>query len=253
MSMLSIVIVCKNEADTIGRTLQSLQGITDDIVVFDNGSMDGTQQVIRSFGCRLVEGEWEGFGKTKRKAAGLAKYDWILSLDADEAIDDRLHQSLRETMFDNPAIVYDLQFKNFLGNKYLKYGEWGGDHHIRIFNRKVTNYNEAPVHESLVLPPGYAVKKIPGYVLHQTMRDIEEYAGKMVQYAMLNAEKYQQQGKKASWFKIRLSPAFTFLNYYLFKLGFLDGHAGYICAKMTSWYTFLKYTRLRELNDASSR
>ena len=84
-------------------------------------------------------------------------------------------------------------------------------------------------------------------MLHRTMKDVNEYGRKMVQYAALNAEKYFQQGKKASWFKIRMSPGFTFINYYIFKLGFLDGHAGYICARMTAWYTFLKYARLREL------
>jgi len=80
------------------------------------------------------------------------------------------------------------------------------------------------------------------------MKDIHDYAAKMVKYAMLNGEKYYKQGKKASWFKLRLSPGFTFFNYYILKLGFLDGHAGYICARMTAYYTFLKYARLKELN-----
>ena len=232
----------------IGHTLQSLQGLTDDIVVFDNGSTDGTQDIVRSFGACLHEGSWDGFGKTKRKASKLAKYDWILNLDADESIDEELKQSLLTLQPGPGLVVYDLAFKNFLGNTYLKYGEWGGDHHIRLFNRQHVTFDDAPVHESLVLPAGVTVQKLKGYVLHRTMKDVQEYAEKAVKYAMLNAEKYYLQGKKASWFKIRVSPTFTFLNYYIFKLGFLDGHAGYICAKMTAWYTFLKYVRLAELN-----
>ena len=253
MSKFSVVIVCRNEAGIIGRTLQSLQGISDDIVVFDNGSTDGTQDIVLKYGARLIEGSWEGFGKTKYKAILLARHDWVLSLDADESIDETLKMSLLGLSLDNDLVVYDISFRNFLGNKYLRYGEWGGDHHVRLFNRIRVNYNDAHVHETLDMPSNVIVKKLEGFVLHQTMRDIVEYSQKMVQYAMLNAVKYQQQGKKANWFKIRFSPGFTFLNYYILKLGFLDGHAGYVCAKMTAWYTFMKYARLKELNDAGAR
>ena len=253
MSKFSIVIICRNEAGILGRTLQSLQGVSDDIVVFDNGSTDGTQDIALKHGARLIEGSWEGFGKTKRYASQLARHNWVLSLDADEAIDDTLRNSLLGLQLDNDLVVYDISFKNFLGDKYLRYGEWGGDHHIRLFNRLHVNYNDAHVHETLEMPANTIVKKLDGFVLHQTMRDIEEYSNKMVQYAMLNAVKYHQQGKKVSWFKIRLSPGFTFLNYYILKLGFMDGHAGYVCAKMTAWYTFMKYARLKELNDNDRR
>lgn len=248
MVKISVVIVCKNEAGSIGRTLQSLDGLTDDIIVFDNGSTDGTQELVRKYRVVLHEGTWEGFGTTKRKATSLAKYDWILNLDADEAIDDELKASLQRLDLSRDHTVYDIRFRNFLGNQLLKYGEWGNDHHIRVFNRRYVNFNDAAVHESLSMPEGVVVSRLGGYVLHKTMKDIHEYAQKMVHYAMLNAEKYSRLGKKASWFKIRLSPAFTFLNYYLLKLGFLDGHAGYVCAKMTAWYTFMKYARLKELN-----
>jgi hypothetical protein len=84
------------------------------------------------------------------------------------------------------------------------------------------------------------------------MRDMEEYSHKIVHYANLSAEKYFMRGKKATWLKVRLSPGFNFINYYILKLGFLDGHAGYVCARMTSYYTFLKYARLREFNRQAS-
>jgi|SRR5688572_29291280 len=243
----SIVIICRNEAATIGRTLESLKGLTDDIIVYDNGSTDGTQHIVREYDAVLHEGKWEGFGKTKQKAIGLAKYNWILSLDADEAIDSELNNSLATLQFDNERTVYDIRFRNFLGNKYMRYGEWGGDHHIRLFNRKTVQYDDAPVHEQLILPKEVIIKKIRGHVLHATMKDVHEYAEKMIQYAMLNALKYYGQGKRSSWFRIKFAPAFTFFNYYILRVGFLDGHEGFVCAKMTAWYTFLKYTRLREL------
>ena len=84
------------------------------------------------------------------------------------------------------------------------------------------------------------------------MKDMNDYAVKMVRYAMLNAEKYKRQGKRSSFFKIRIAPGLSFVHYFILKLGFLDGYAGYVCARMTSYYTFLKYTRLRELNRQST-
>ena len=253
MQSLSAVIVCKNEAGIIGSTLESLRGLTDDIVVYDSGSTDGTQELVRKFGARLFEGSWEGFGKTKKKAAMLAKYDWVLALDSDESIDDTLKNNLLAWKPQNERTVYKIPFRNFLGSKYLRYGEWGGDSHIRLFNRRVVNWNEDEVHEQLSMDNGITVKKLKGHILHRTMKDMEDYSAKMDNYAMLNAEKYYRMGKRSSWFRIRLSPVFTFLNYYLLKLGFLDGHAGYVCAKMTAHYTFLKYARLKELWKIGNR
>jgi glycosyltransferase involved in cell wall biosynthesis len=247
MQPVSVVIICKNEAAVIGATLQSLQGVSDDIIVYDNGSTDDTVAIAKGFNVHVQQGSWEGFGKTKTKANSLARHDWILSLDADERIDGKLKASLLAFEPASDRIVYDLRFRNFLGDKLLKHGEWGYDTHIRLFNRNVVQWNNEPVHETLMIPQDVKVVRLDGAILHKTMKDLHEYAHKMVHYAMLSADKYYQQGRKASWFKIRLSPGFNFMNYYILKLGFLDGHAGYVCAKMTAHYTFLKYARLREL------
>lgn len=243
----SVVIVCKNEADVIGLTLQSLEGLTDDMIIYDNGSTDGTQEMVKGFGVKLHEGSWEGFGKTKRKAVSLASHDWILFLDADEAIDEELKQSLQGLQPEEDNVVYEMAFKNFFKDKHLRFGEWGTDYHVRLFNRKQVNWDEAPVHERLVLPDGVKVQKLKGNILHRTLKDIDDYKRKMIHYAKLGAEKYYRQGKKSNWFKRHLSPVFTFLNYYILKLGFLDGKEGFISARMTAWYTAMKYNRLKEL------
>jgi glycosyltransferase involved in cell wall biosynthesis len=247
MQPISIVIICRNEAAVIGATLQSLQGVSDDIIVYDNGSTDNTIEIARGFNVKIHQGSWEGFGKTKTKANSLAKYDWILSLDADERIDEQLKRSLLAFEPPGERTVYRFRFRNFLGNKLLRHGEWGNDSHTRLFNRKVVAWNNEPVHETLMIPSDAKVEMLNGFVLHTTMKDLHEYAQKTVHYAMLGADKYYRLGKKATWFKIRLSPGFNFLNYYILKLGFLDGHAGYVCARMTAHYTFLKYARLKEL------
>lgn len=251
MQKLSVVIVCKNEAGVISKTLQTFEGLTDDIVVYDNGSTDGTQEKVKQSGGKLTEGSWEGFGKTKNKANALAKYDWILSLDADEAIDDELKEKLLTINLANDHIVYELKFKNFLGNKWLRFGEWGNDRHIRLFNRKKIKWNDAEVHETLILPKNTLVKPLTGYVLHKTAANEKDYENKMRRYAQLNARKYFSEGKKSGIFKMYAAAIFSFVKNYFFNLGFLDGKEGYACARINALYTFLKYKKLNELRDTS--
>ena len=247
MQRLSVVIACKNGADVIGETIKSFSGLTDDILVYDNGSTDGTKEIVKQSKARLVEGSWEGFGKTKNKANALAKYDWILSLDADEAIDEWLKKNLLKQDLAAEKKVFEFKFKNFLGNKWLRFGEWGNDKHIRLFNRREIKWNDADVHESLILPNHVKVISVPGYVLHKTAADFSEYENKMENYAMLNAEKYFKQQKSSGRLKMFFSALFSFLMNYFFKLGFLDGATGYHCARINARYTFLKYKRLDEL------
>lgn len=247
MQRLSVVIVCKNGAKVIGETIKSFSGLTDDILIYDNGSTDGTKEIVKQNNARLVEGAWEGFGKTKNKANALAKYDWILSLDADEAIDEELKESLLKEGLTDEKKVFEFKFKNFLGNKWLRFGEWGNDKHLRLFNRKEIRWNDAEVHESLLLPKEVKIISVPGHVLHKTAANFSEYENKMENYAVLNAAKYFKQQKRSGSLKMFFSAIFSFLKNYFFKLGFLDGVTGYHCARINARYTFLKYKRLDEL------
>lgn len=249
MQQLSVVIVCKNGASVVGKTIESFSGLTDDVLVYDNGSTDGTQEIVRQTRAKLVEGTWEGFGRTKNKANTLAKYDWIFSLDADEAIDEELKKNLLQEDLADEMKVYEFRFKNFLGSKWLRFGEWGNDKHTRLFNRRKVKWNDAEVHESLLYPQGVKKAIVHGYVLHKTASSINEYKSKMERYAGLNAEKYFKQGKKAGAFKIYFSSIFSFIINYFLRLGFLDGITGYYCAKVNAQYTFLKYKKLNELNQ----
>ena len=253
MQKLSVVMVCKNGAKVIGETIKSFSGLTDDILVYDNGSTDNTKEIVRQCNARLVEGSWEGFGKTRNKANALAKYDWILSLDADEAIDEELKEYLLQQDLANEKEVFKLKFKNFLGDKWLRFGEWGDDKHIRLFNRLKIKWNDADVHETLLLPGDVNVILALGYVLHKTAINVAEFENKMENYAMLNAEKYFKQRISAGPLRKFVSAIFSFTKNYIFKLGFLDGKTGFQCARINARYTFLKYKKLHELNQQSRK
>jgi glycosyltransferase involved in cell wall biosynthesis len=246
-NQLSIVIICKNEKGNIERVLQSVVGVTSDIVIYDSGSTDGTLVLLQSYPVRLHQGEWMGFGKTKQHATSLALHDWVLSIDADEALDEDLQQTLKRLTFDNDNTVYQIRRKNFLGDKHLRWGEWGSDKLARLFNRQKVTWDNAIVHEQLQVPATAKLTLLDGHILHRTMKDTVEYSNKMVSYALLNAEKYYQHGKRATWIKRFVAPSFSFIKHYVFQLGFLDGWEGLLSARMTSFYTSLKYARLHEL------
>lgn len=244
---ISVVIIARNEAHIIANTLQSLKPVINDIVVVDSGSTDETVNICKQFNATVIETDWGGYGVNKKKGVAVAKNDWILSLDADEAIDEELQKTLAELPLTNDKEVFDIRFKNFFCNKWIRFGEWGFDKHIRLFNRKQAKWNEAAVHESLMLPDGVKITMLKGNVLHYTVRNREEYANKMNSYAMMNAKKYFESGKKPNFLKQYFSPVFAFMQHYIFRLGFLDGKEGYIIAITTARYTFLKYSYLHDM------
>jgi len=246
MCPVSVVIMTKNEAAIIGRTLQALTGFSDDVVIVDNGSTDETISVAEGFGCRVINTNWQGYGPTKNIGIDAAKYDWILSLDADEIPDAELLKEITKINFSEAEKAYDLNFKTYFGEKQIRFGEWGVDHHVRLVNRRFVRWSHDEVHEKLILPDHIKIEKLQGAVHHYTISGKEELKAKFIRYAELNAQKYHGS-KKTSLLKIWGSPAFSFAKNYLFKLGFLDGTEGFIIAKLSAYYTWLKYKRLKQL------
>jgi len=248
MNKFSIVIVAKNSEDKIGRLLDSLQGLTDDVVVCDTGSTDSTIEIAKKSGANVFTKEWKGYGKSKNEAIEHAKYDWIFSLDSDEKIDRVLYQELKNWQPVNKLTVHQVLWKNFFGNQWIRHSDWGNSWKNRLFHKDVVRWDDAIAHEDVTSDEPLQFRKFEGYLEHYTFKDVREYAFKMINSAMITGEKYHQLGKKAGIVKMLVSPAFSFVKTYFIKLGFLDGYKGWLIAKTTSYYTFIKYARLRELN-----
>ncbi len=249
---ISVVIITKNEAHIIGNTLDSLHGLTDDIVIVDSGSTDDTLAICKKFNANILQPGWNGYGPNKNKGINAAKYDWILNLDADEAIDAELMRSVSQLPLQNKNVVFEMKFKNFFIDKWIRHGEWGSDKHIRLFNRTAVRWNEAAVHENLILGPQTIISPLKGCILHHTVHSLSEYEQKTIAYARLNAQKYFERGKRDNFLRQWLSPVFSFMQNYIFRLGFLDGKEGLLIARTTARYTFLKYAYLKELNRTTN-
>lgn len=244
---ISVVLITKNEAHIIEKTLQSLQPEFRDIVIVDSGSTDETISICKNFNCHIIETNWDGYGANKNKGINAAKNDWILSLDADEHPNDKLKKNILQLSGKNDEEVFTIRRINFFCNKKIRFGEWGHDKPIRVFNRKKIWWNNDAVHEKLILPNNYLIKKIPGHILHFTVQDKQEFIQKITGYARMNAGKYAASGKKSNFIKQYVSPLFSFISNYIFRLGFLDGKEGFIIAKYNAYYTFLKYKYLGEM------
>jgi len=251
--MLSVIIITKNEAHIIGDTLQSLQGISKDIIIVDSGSTDNTIAICKKFNVTIIETTWDGYGANKNKGIAAAKNDWILSLDADEIVDQTLKKEIIDLHPHDEFTVYKLQYQNFFCEKRIRFGVWASDYHIRLFNRTQVRWNIAEVHEALTLPSNANILLLKGNVMHYTVTSISDYTSKMIAYAKLSAKKYHMQGKKAGFLKLYISPHFNFFKHYFIRLGFLDGWEGFLICKTFSWYTYLKYIFLKEIINKSKR
>lgn len=251
MVPVSIVIITKNESDAIRACIKAAQQVTDDIVIIDNDSTDQTPDIAAELGCHVFHENWDGYGANKNKGAAYAKYDWILSIDADEIPDEELIRAIHTLKLDDELYIYDIRFRSYYGNKVIYHGSWGRDHHIRLFNRTWVKWDSQFVHEALLLPPGIKVEPLSGHMHHYSVKDKKESHSKTVYYARLSAEKYYLCGKKATTLKLYIAPIFHFLKNYIVFLGVLDGRAGWEIAWMISRHTRLKYRLLKNMYKSS--
>lgn len=241
---ISCVIIVKNAASTITKTLESLKYFSD-VVVYDNGSTDGTLEIVKNYSnVNLVKGEFLGFGPTKNLASTFAKNEWVLSLDADEVLSDEFVENLSKLQLDEKNI-YTILRQNYYKDVHVKHC-WGNDIIVRLFNRTKTAFTDEKVHEK-VIEKGFNIVQINGSVLHFPYSTITDFIIKLDRYSSIFAN--DNIGKKGSSpAKAFFNAAFSFFKTYFLKRGFLDGYAGLVIAFSHMATNFYKYIKLYELN-----
>lgn len=243
---ISVVLVSLNEQKNITRALNSVSWAAD-VVVYDSGSTDQTIKIAQELGATVIEGKWLGFGKTKKLATEYAKYDWIFSLDCDEEVSAALQQELHEKLSVlKPECVYKVPRLSFYLGRHIKHGGWYPDYQARVFNKKMHNWNEAVIHEKV---EAQSYEKLRSDLNHYVFRNIEHHVQTNNRYSSLQAEEMFKKGKKFSWFHFFTKPSVKFIECYLTKLGFLDAWPGYVIARSAGYSVFLKWSKLRELEQ----
>ncbi|MCF6310138.1 MAG: glycosyltransferase family 2 protein [Sulfurimonas sp.] len=241
---ISCVIIVKDAVSTIKKTLDSLLAF-DDVVVFDNGSTDGTLEAVKKYtNVNLIQGDFSGFGPTKNRAVSFAKNDWILSLDADEVLSEEFITNLTNINIDKNSI-YTILRENYYKSTHVKHC-WGNDNIVRVFNRTKTHFTDKKVHEK-VIDKGLNTIAINGTVEHYPYSTITDFIIKLDRYSTIFAN--DNVGKKSSSpLKAILNGIFSFIKTYFLKCGFLDGYAGLVIAFSHMATNFYKYIKLYELN-----
>ncbi len=242
----SVVIIALNEQVNIERAIRSA-GWAEEILVYDSGSIDDTKSIALNLGAKVIAGHWEGFGKTKKKASSLARFDWILSLDSDEQVTEELKEELFSCFKKlNPKVAYSLTRRSYYLGRWIGYGGWFPDRQIRLFNKKFSNWNEALVHEKIQADH---YEKLQSGLNHFVFKNISHQILTNNKYSSLQAEEMIKSGVKFSWFKFLTKPVYKFFECYFFKRGFLDGFAGYVIAVNAAHSVFMKWCKLKEMQD----
>lgn len=246
MPLISATIIAHNEAAQIARTIGSLS-CADEVIVVDSGSTDSTVEVAKGCGARVVQHDWPGFAAQKNFASTQARYDWILSLDADEELDEAAQQAVRQWKTTAPAAA-GFQFARrarYLG-RWILHSGWYPDYKLRLFDRRKGQWKGDYVHESVVVAG--TVETLPGEILHYTCDSIAEHAQRIEFYTDLAAKEMAEHGERVSAFGRLLGPPWVFVNTYFFRLGILDGPQGFAIARMAARYVRRKYEKWGELN-----
>ncbi len=249
MMPISVVIIAKNEAAVIANCISRAMLITDDIVVIDNGSTDTTVSIAETYGCNVHYSSRQSYGANKNKGIELARYNWILSIDADEQPDTELISAIRNVDLEDIGVAYDIKFKSYYGDKLIRFGSWGRDHHVRLFNRKLVKWSEPQVHETLIMPKRMEKRRLNGYLHHYSVKDGKECIDKATYYAKLSAQKYFKTGKKVGLVNLYLSPVFSFFMTYIVFMGFLDGKEGLEVSRSIMLNKQLKYKYLEQMEQ----
>ena len=243
---LSVVIIAKDAAAQIGACIDSV-AFADEVLVVDSGSDDETRAIADVRGCRVIEKEWLGFGPQKQFAVGEAKNDWVLCLDVDERVTALLEGSIRTAVQTQKHHAWRMARRNRFLGRWLKYGEGYPDWSLRLFHRQFASWSNDPVHEAVITTVDVGTLK--GDLLHDSAEDVRKYLAKQNRYSSLHADALFQQGVRAGYLKLFLSPLARFIKFYIIRLGFLDGGPGFAHVAVGCFAAFAKYAKLIELTN----
>ena len=247
--MISAVIMARDEAENIERCIRSLLPVSDEVIVLDTGSKDETLQLAEQAGAKTFQVEWKGYAQTKNEGYQQARFNYILSLDADEVLSEELQESILLAR-ENLHGVYRMSRLTFYGKVPVKYCGWYPDPKVRLFPKDKARWVGEFVHEKLVYDPELRLTHLTGDLLHYSIKDAEDHVARAREYARLYARKMKAEGKRFSILKYWLSPVARYLSMYYGKLGILDGIVGSKVCRVSAQAIRWRYEYLRELEQA---
>ncbi len=247
MQKLSAVIITFNEEKNIGRCLDSLNGVANEIVVVDSYSTDRTQSICLEKGARFITHEFQGHIEQKNYAITQARYPLVLSLDADEALSPELQGSIISVKKQQKHDGYTMNRLNNYCGKWIKYCGWYPDRKLRLWDSRKGRWGGTNPHDVFILDKGTSKAHLKGDLLHYSYDTIESHYAQIEKFSSIGAKALHEKGVKSNFFKLLMHPAARFFKAYFLKLGFLDGYYGFLISKNSAYANFLKYKKLWRL------
>ncbi len=244
MNRLSVAMICYNEEAILEKSLSAVQW-ADEIVVVDSFSTDRTPQIARQYTDKVVQREWQGYGRQKNLALDLVTCPWVLSLDADEVVSPELAAEIRKLLAGRPDRAgYRIPRVSWYLGRPLRH-VWYPDRKLRLFRTGQVTWGEESVHESLFLdgPEG----RLSAPLAHYSFASIEEHIRTLQRYTTLGARDLLRAGRSFSFLRLLGSPLVLFVKQFFLKRGFLDGLPGLIACVLSGMHEFVKYSKLYEL------
>jgi glycosyltransferase involved in cell wall biosynthesis len=245
MFQLSAVIITFNESAKIGRCIDSLADLADEILVVDSCSTDDTVAICEQKGARVIIQPFLGYIEQKNFAMKQAKNEIILSLDADEALSVELLNSIKklkqEGNFSGAATMNRLT--NYCGY-WVRYGGWYPDTKLRLADRKIATWAGVNPHDKLEVKNNIKPFWIKGDILHYSYDSLNDHLEQIKRFSSIGAEALFRKGERSNLFKILINPIARFVRNYILRRGFMDGFFGYVIARNSSHAVFLKYVKL---------
>jgi glycosyltransferase involved in cell wall biosynthesis len=263
---LTVIFTTFNEEDNIGIALDTVRGWASDIIVVDSFSTDKTESLVRQYSeIRFLQHEYTGPAFQKNWAIPLAKYKWVLLMDADERVSSdmqleiadllRGEEGISDSRFQIPDSTqrntqyaihntqYDcfwIGFTHYFMGKKVRYSGWQNDKTIRLIQRDKCRYNNNQVHEE-IMTDGLEVGHLRNKFAHYTFKNIKHFVAKQERYAAWSAQDKDKTTGKITYFHLLLKPFFRFFKHFILKKGFLDGYVGFIISAVAAWSVFMRY------------
>lgn len=254
---ISAFIIAQNEAHRIGATIESLKGLVDEIVVVDSGSSDGTQDLCKSLGARVIHNDWPGYGPQKRFAEDQCSHDWLLNLDADEVLSPQIIAGIRTAFSARPAADgFIFAIKDCLPGEARPRPFAHTTRAVRLYDRNKGRYVDSLVHDRVKFSDGTpSIKPLPGLVWHYSVVSLGQFIDKLNKYSTLQAEDMQKRGRVPGALTLRLLFEFplSFLKYYILRGDIMRGRRGFIHSMAYAFHRFARIAKVWEAVHDKSR
>jgi len=250
MIAISVAIITFNEEENIARCLDSVKSIADEIVVVDSLSTDNTKAICIKYGVKWIEQAFLGYIEQKNFALSHTTHHWVLSLDADEALSEKLQQEILQLKATVPTTdAYEMpRLTNYIG-QWIRHTDWYPDYKTRLFNKQKAYWGGKSPHDIIILASNVILGKLQGDILHYSYYSTQQHLAQINKFTDIMAQEAAARHKKVPLYKLFVNPLWKFIYSYFFRLGILDGYKGFLVCAISAFATFVKYVKIRELQE----